>query len=121
MRKVLNKRGALMQKYTIQLILLALIMILFFMAVARKMDDRGVKQQILEKQLALFVESASPGMKFYVQRINFEGKIDNVRIESGRVYVDLNSLISIKGYPYFSRYDVGVASDRDYFILEVRE
>ena len=110
-----------MQKYTIQLILLALIMILFFMAVYRKMDSRGVKQQILEKQLALFVESATPGMKFHVSRINFEGRVDNIRLEAGRIYVDINSLISVKGYPYFSRYDVSVTSDNEYFILEVRE
>jgi hypothetical protein len=119
MRRV-GKRGELQQQYAVELILAVLIVILFVGAAYQKADDRNVKQQVLEKQMALLIESASPGMKFYISKVNYNGYVSNVKIENGRVYVDVDGLPSIIGYSFFTRYLVDVSSDEKNFIVEVK-
>jgi hypothetical protein len=121
MRRIVNKRGDIMQQYMIQIILSAFLIVLFLMATAQKVDGRGVKRQVLEKQFALFIDSAAPGMKFSINRLSTNGNINRVRVEGGRIFVDIDGLLSLKGYPYFSKYSVSVVEHSDKFVIEVRE
>lgn len=119
-RGIMNKRGGIMQLYLIQIFLAALFVILFLMATAQKADSRGVKQQVLEKQIALLIDSASPGMSFSVDKIHLNGHINGISIREGRVFVDVNGLASLKGYSYFTRYSIRVREYDDKFVIEVK-
>jgi len=116
-----NKRGELLNQVTIQIILVVLVFAVFLMATADKINARGVKQQVVEKELALLIDSASPGMSFEILKISATGiKINDVKLKGGKVLVSLNGLNALKGYPYFSRYDVGVSDEGDKFIVRVK-
>lgn len=120
MRKIINKRGN-MQKYLIEIILSALLISLLLFATIQKSDSRFVKQQVIEKQMALLIASASPGMSFSINQFNLNGYINNLRIEKGRIFADVDGLKSLKGYPYSSRYNINVKQEKDKFIIEVKE
>ena len=110
-----------MQNYFVQIVLSIVILLMFLMATAQKADSRYVKQQIIEKQIALLIDSASPGMVFVIDKRHISGYISDVRIEKYRIFVDVDGLYSIKGYPFFSRYFVNVRELNDKFYIEVRE
>jgi hypothetical protein len=93
------------------LILIALIFGIFFAASANKVNSRAVKQQVLEKQLALLIDSAEPGTDFYIKKININkqiDKIDKIEIKEGRIFAYVNGQSFSKGYPYFSKHSVSV-------------
>lgn len=121
MRKVKNKKGGVNQQYLVEIILAGLIITLFLFATMQKSDSRYVKQQIIEKQTALLIESASPGMSFTLNKANQNGFINNIKIENGRIFTNVEGLKSIKGYPYFSKYTILVKQENDKFIIEVKE
>ncbi len=120
MRGIKNKRGGVMQLYLIQIFLSALFVILFLMATAQKADSRGVKQQVLEKELALLIDSASPGMSFSIEKINLNGYISDVSVRGKRVFVDVEGLASLTGYSYFTKYSVRVREYDNKFVIEVK-
>lgn len=119
-RIVKNKRGDIMQLYLIQIILSALFIVLFLMATMQKADSRGVKQQVLEKQIALLIDSATPGMSFGIRKINLNGYVNGVSIKEGRVFVNVEGLVSLKGYSYFTKYAVDVREYDDKFVIMVK-
>lgn len=115
----MNKRGDFMHKYLFEIILSAVLLLLFLFATLEKVDSRDVKQQVLEKQIALLLESADSGMTFRVDTF-FPGTVINrIRVERGRVFVDVDSLVSVRGYPYFSKHSVVVTKTIDHYIIEV--
>lgn len=121
LRKI-NKKGAgLLQKVTIHIVLVGLIFAMFMFSVGGMISGRDVKQQVLEKQLALLVEAARPGFSFEVMQKNIRGTVDDVRVEDGRVFVDVDGFPSIEGYPYFSKYKVNVEKGDGKFIVSVAE
>ena len=117
--KYRNKKAEMLQQVLIHIILIALIFGLFFMAIVGRTDSRGVKQQVVEKQLAILVDSASVGMTFSIWKENPSGNIEDVRVSDGKIYVDLPGLKSEDGYPFFSLYKIRVYDDEDKFYLEV--
>jgi hypothetical protein len=86
-----------------------------------------VKQQVLEKQIALLIDSAEPGMSFSIFKINPYGMIDNIELIGGRVHAYVSGQKVSVGYPYFSKYNVNVEFvDRegdidDKFVVSVRK
>tara|TARA_Y100000310_G_C20556332_1_gene750713 strand:+ start:394 stop:783 length:390 start_codon:yes stop_codon:yes gene_type:complete len=106
-----NKRAELVQQAVIHLVLIALIFGMFFLATVGKTNSRVVKQQVLEKQIALLIGAASPGMAIDVFKINRNGVVNDVMLKDGKIFVKVNGLGSIKGYPYFSRHEVNVVFD----------
>lgn len=115
-----NKKGAgLLQKITVQIILVGLIFAIFITAISGRISGRDVKQQILEKQLALLIDASGPGFSFEMMQKNVHGIIDDVRIEEGRIYVDVDGFRSSGGYPYFSKYHVNAKRSDDGFIVSV--
>jgi len=115
-----NKRGDLLHQVIIHIILIGLIFAVFFIATAEKVNARGVRQQVLEKQMALLIDSAVPGMRFELNKVNLYGDIENVKIGDGRIYVAVDGLASAKGYPFFTRYSVGVEETENKFVVSVK-
>jgi len=115
-----NKRASIMHQIIIHIILIGLIFAIFLMATAERANGRGVKQQVLEKQIALLVDSATAGMDFEIRKVNVNGLVESVRINNGRVFVKVAGLDSVKGYPYFSKYSISAKEDGDKFMVSVR-
>ena len=116
----MHKRGSLLQKYTIHLIILALLLLLFMYATAQKSDTRYVKQQIVEKQIALLIDAALPGMEFSIQKQNLDGVIQEVKVEQGRVHVMVDGLHSTSGYRHLSMHTIIVEELNDAFVIKVQ-
>jgi hypothetical protein len=117
----MNRKGEILNQVIIQIILIAIIFAVFLMATADKVNARGVRQQVLEKQMALLIDSASSGMSFSVWKVNANGLIEDIRVFGGRIYVKVEGLESLEGYPFFSRYEVEVLESEDKFTLRVYE
>jgi len=116
-----NKRGSMLNQTIVHIILVGIIFAIFFMAVAGQVNGRGVKQQVLEKQLALLIDSAEPGMSFGISKINVNGLVSSVEISQGRVFISVEGFSSLDGYPYFSKYGVSVRDEGDKFVVSVDE
>ncbi len=116
----MKKKGSMLNQVVVHLILVGLIFAVFLFAIAGKVNGRDVKQQVLEKQLALLIDSAESGMSFEIRKKNINGLIDDVEVRDGRVFVGVDGFGSIDGYPYFSKYDVSVSDEGDKFAIEVR-
>jgi len=115
-----NKRGELLNIVLVHIVLVGLIFAVFILATAGRINGRDVKQQVLEKEIALLIDAAESGMEFGIQKVMINGKINNIEIKEGRVYVTVEGLAAIKGYPYFSKYSVSVRSEGNKFIISVR-
>jgi len=110
----------MLNQVIIHLILIGIILALFLFATAGKINARGVKQQVLEKEIALLVDAAVPGMSFEIEKKNFNGYVSGVEIREGKVFVEVAGLNAFEGYPYFSRYGVVVVEEDDKFVVNVR-
>jgi len=93
------------------IILIGIIFALFFMATAGKINGREV---------ALLIDSASPGMSFEISKWNAKGFVQSVSIKEGKVWIVVDGLNSLKGQPYFTRYSVSVEEQEDKFVVLVR-
>lgn len=114
-----NKRGSILNQVVIQIILIAVIFALFFLATADKINGRGICQQVIEKEIALLIDSAVPGMSFEISKLNANGIVRDVEIKKGRVFVSVDGLGQLSGYPYFSTYSVSVSEESDKFVVSV--
>ncbi len=117
---IMGKRGLSMEKVIIHIILIGLLFVVFLSAMDAKMGSRGVKQQVLEKELALLIDASSGGMSFEVRRNNPSGLVDSVDVSNGRIFISVDGLRSVDGYPYFSKYDIGVESMDSKFIVRIK-
>jgi hypothetical protein len=116
----IKKRGRLLNQIVVHIILVGIIFAVFFMATAGKVNARGVKQQVLEKQMALLIDSADRGMSFEIEKENLNGRVSKIEIKNGRIYVSVAELNSVKGYPYFSPYVVSIEELPDKFVVRVK-
>ena len=117
---MMRKRGSILNEVILHVILIALVMAVFLFATAGRVNGRDVKQQVLEKQIALLIDSAEAGMSFEISKMNVNGFVEDVDIRDGRVFVGIDGFRSVKGYPYFSKYSVDVERMEDKFIVRVR-
>jgi len=115
----MRKRGAILKMVIIHIILVGFIFAVFLFATADKINARGVRQQVLERQVALLIDSAVPGMEFEVRKVNLNGVVQRVEVKNGAVLISVEGLSSIKGYPYFTPYDVGVVEEEDKFVVRI--
>ncbi len=116
----MGKKGELMYDVILHVILLALVLGLFLMGTVGRAESREVKQEILEKQTALLIDSADSGMSFILSKKNRHGEINGVRVDGRRVYVDVEGLKSINGYRHFSNWDIEVEETKEEFIIRVK-
>ncbi len=115
-----GKRGSILNQVIIHLILIGLILAIFVTATAGKINSRGVRQQVLEKEVALLIDSAIPGMDFEIRRVYLNGIVNSVELRGGRVHIGVEGYDSFVGYPYFSKYSVSVAEEGDKFVVKIR-
>jgi len=114
-----RKRASILHKSIIHLILIGILFFVFFSAMGSKLESRGVKQQVLEKEIALLIGASEVGMSFEIPRANNNGYVENIEIRDGRIFVGVDGFPSVKGYPYFSRYSVNIESDEIKFIVRI--
>jgi hypothetical protein len=121
-----GKRAALLHQILIHIILVAAILGIFLMSSVGRTTSNQVRQQLVEKQLALFIGAAEPGMDFIIYSIGPHGKISDLKLVGGRVYVYINNGKISEGYPYYSRYEVNRSFDNpggelnDRYIISIR-
>lgn len=109
-----------MYQVIVHLILIALIFALFMLSFENKINSKAVKQQILEKQIALMIDSAPPGTTLSVFKSNKWGIINDLQIINGRVLVSVDLGGVDKGYPYFTKYSVSADSDEQKFYVRIK-
>lgn len=114
-----NKRGEIFNSILVQIILIALIMAMFLMATASKINGRGVRQDILENEIAMLIEAAVPGMSFEISKLNVNGIVNDIKVERGKVFVSVDGLGSLDGRRYFSRYKVKVLEEENKFVVVI--
>lgn len=116
----LGKKADLLHTAIMQIILIALIFVLFFGAATVNVNSRGVKQQVLQKQTALFIDAAEPGTTIILTKSNKYGTISNMKIEKNQIFIYVNDQTYSKGYPYFSRYQINLESDANYYYIKIK-
>ena len=116
-----KKRGEILNSAIIQLIIIGLVFAGFLFATAQKINARSVHQQVLEKQTALLIDSAVPGMSFEVYKRNENGVVSSVTLKDSKIFIQVNGINSINGYPYFSKYSVNVVEEEDKFVVKIDE
>lgn len=118
-----DKRGGQVQESIVDLILIAIIFALFVYSQSMKIDGRGARQEIVESQIAMFLEAGVPGMTFEVAKVyaneDNNDKINSILISDGRVYIEIGGLNSYEGTEYFSAYDVIVEERSGKYVLEI--
>lgn len=114
----IGKRGFSVESFALQGIMIVLVFVGLLFAVNERVSARDVRIQVLEKQLALLIDSAEDGFNFSVAKINVNGLVDYVEVKDGKVYASVDGLYG-GGYPYFSRYDVSVVEESDKFVVIV--
>ncbi|MDD4563781.1 MAG: hypothetical protein PHF09_02820 [Candidatus Nanoarchaeia archaeon] len=116
-----NKKGTNMQEIITHLILILLITTLFILNLSSKIDSRNVKQQILEKQTALLIDSAIPGMSFIIQKNNVNGYINKIEIKENKIFVQIDGLVSVNGYPILTQHNVQLIEDsnQNKYIIQI--
>jgi len=120
MKKLLLKRKKANMLYQIilQLIIVGLIAALFFASALNKVNSRGVKQQVIEKQMALLIDSAPQNTIFTIKKQHVNGYINNMEIRDSRIFAYVDDQKISKGYAYFSRYSVELKADeQNYYIF----
>ena len=116
----MNKKGDSQNTIVIQIILIALIMAMFLLSTAEKINGRGVRQDIIESQLAMFIDAAEQGMTFEIFKLNADGVIDNIKVDSNRIYVSVDGLKSSRGKQYFTPYEVRVKQEDNKFRVIIK-
>ena len=108
-----------MHQVLIHIILVGLIFAVFIFATAGIINARGVKQQVFEKEVALLIDSAEAGMSFSIMKKNINGIVNSVEVRNGKIFIGVEGLGSVKGYPYFSKYSVRVKEEANKFVVRV--
>ena len=118
----MKKRGEILQKTVIHIILIALILSLFLFAIIGRSNDNDTKRQLLEKQTALLIESNQKDTTLELDVHNLNGEISNIRIDNYKIFIDVNGFESTNGYPFFSKYGVSVSKDepQNKFIIKIK-
>jgi hypothetical protein len=109
--KMENKKAAILHQVIIHIILVAAILGIFLMSSTGRTTSKQVRQQLIEKQLALFVDSAEPGMNFSLYVAGSNGKITGFEMKGGKFFISVNGGTMGSGYPFRSRYEVGWTFD----------
>jgi hypothetical protein len=117
---MINKKASLFHQVITHVVIIGLLFGLFFLASMAKANSRAVKQQVLEKELALLIDEAVPGMSFYISKRNLRGVINKVFVKNNKIFTYVDNLEISQGYPFFSKYDIKVEEDKDGFFVKVR-
>ena len=115
-----SKRAGILNQVVVHIVIIGIIFAIFIFATAGKVNARDFRQQVIEKQIALLIASSEPGFSFEVNKVNLGGEINSIEIKEGSVFVMVDGLRSVKGYPYFSPYRVSVEDLGNKFLIKIR-
>jgi hypothetical protein len=116
-----NKRGDSLQQNLIYIIILVLVISLFMLAIYTKGDTKALKKQVLEKQTALMIDSAIPGTEIILRKQYINGYINNILIQDSRIFVSVDGLKSLDGYPLITEYHLEVEEIENKFVIKVND
>lgn len=120
-RRISSKKAtSLMYQVIIHLILIALIFAMFFLSSVNKVNSKVVKQQVLEKQIALMIDSVPSGTSLSILKSNKWGIISELKIENGRIFVSVDGAVLSRGYPFFTKYSVFADSDEQRYYIRIK-
>lgn len=109
-----------MQELIIELIIIALVFGMFFLALNYRVQADGVKAQLIEKQTAMLIEGGESGMSYIVYKTNRNGVIWKMEIKNNRIFAYPGKLQYTKGYPFFTRYDISLEEKEDRFVISIK-
>jgi hypothetical protein len=115
-----NKKGALMQELIIELIIIALVFGMFFLALDYRVQSDGVREQLIEKQTAMLIEGGEPGMSYQIYKASRNGVIWKMEIKDNKIFAYPGKLQYAKGYPFFTRYAVDIETKEDRFVITIK-
>ena len=75
---------------------------------------------MLEKQVALLIDSAKPETTIIVSKIYMNGKVTNLEIKEGKIFVYVDNQGFSRGYPFFTEFNTEVDSDDENHYLRVK-
>jgi hypothetical protein len=101
---MINKNGGFLQKSIISIVLVMTVFALLLVFISHRSESLGFKQQFLEKQMALIIDSGIPGTVFYLNKLSSDVLIDDVSIRDGRIFIKISGFSSLTGYPYLTPY-----------------
>lgn len=114
-----GKKAMELYEVLIHLILIGLLFAVFFGSSIGNVNSRNVRQQVLEKQLALLIDSAIPGTTLTVSKVNFKGNVDRIEVKEGSVFAYVEGLAVSKGYQYFTKYSVAITQDQNKIYIKI--
>ncbi len=115
-----NKRAQILQQTLIHIIIIGLVASIFMFSIFQRIDSRGVRQQLIEKQVALLIDSSISGVVIYIDKINPAGYISSVKINGNKIFIVVDDLVSINGYSFFSLYEVSIKEEDDFFKITIK-
>lgn len=116
--KILMKKGQILQQTFIHIIIIAVIAIIFMIFIFQRTNNRDIKQNLAERQTATLIDVASSGTEILIYKNNDNMYIDDVEIKNNRIYIAIDGLVSVSGYPIFSKYEISVEeTDEEYIII----
>lgn len=118
-----DKRAAsdLVGKMVIQLLFALFVFAMFFSYASYKVNSKTVNQQILDKQLSLFVDSAEKGTEMWISKQQEKFYVSKIEVKDGRIFSFVEGIGFSRGYPYISKYNLNVQDSGDKLILRVGE
>lgn len=115
-----NKKAMMLREMIVHLILIGLIFIMFFMVTAGRVSKNEVRQQVIEKQIALMIDSAEPGTTISIRKVSTNGLLNSISVDGNAIHVVINDFVSIKGYPYFTKNYVSIREDITRFYIDIK-
>ena len=105
--------------YIIGIIIMSLVSCIFIYAIAKRTDDRGVKQELVEKQTALLIDSAPKNTYILVPKINNGMAVTSFEMEDNKIFIGIDDLNSVEGYSFFSKYTVSYNEEENYYRVKI--
>ena len=116
----LNKKAGILNQVISHIIIVGIIFAVFMAATAGKVNARDFRQQLIEKQIALFIDAGVPGMTYEIYKIHASGEINYIDLKDGKVFVAIDGLTPKMGYPYFTPYDVIIEEVENKYVIKIR-
>ena len=116
-----NKKASfdIIKETILHIFLIGLIFAIFLLGISLQTSSYNTKQQVLEKQTALMIDSGFPGNEIIIQKKNRNGYISDLKLEDNKIFIFLENQKQLKGHAYFSEYVVKLEEQPEYYIIKI--
>lgn len=115
-----NKKGSDTERSVLlQIIFVAIVLALFLISLSGKINSRGVRQDIVENQIAVFIEASIPGMSFEIPKLHPNGIISDMELKDSTVVVAVDGYKPNEGRYYFTRYNVSLEEEPGKYVVRI--